>query len=179
MNKERELFLELEKLVQEPGYINAFSYLIFNNNTMLFENSITEDEIANSYNSENALRIELSLILGLMIKGDINLSPIKSEIIQKYYNETISLLELIHKEIIPIDRIKSNRTNSIDKNMLIREAIYYSGETAYSFQYLEFAKARYSDDKKWLLENKGFSIEDAYNVLKEIEVILNEKKVYS
>jgi hypothetical protein len=47
---------------------------------------------------------------------------------------------------------------------VIRGSIFYSGESAYSFQYRNFALERYSKDNPWLRANKGFGIEEAHAI---------------
>jgi hypothetical protein len=46
----------------------------------------------------------------------------------------------------------------------MREPIFYGGESAYGFQYLDFARPKYRDDDGWLDANKGFRIDDACQI---------------
>src|SRR3546814_16388623 len=43
----------------------------------------------------------------------------------------------------------------------MREPIFYGGEAALSFQYLDFALLKYREDNDWLVAHRGFRIEDA------------------
>src|SRR5690606_10969487 len=58
---------------------------------------------------------------------------------------------------------------------VLREPIFYGGESAYSFQYRDMARERYAADEAWLLTNKGFSIADAQATASAISEIQNEK----
>ena len=57
----------------------------------------------------------------------------------------------------------------------MREPIFYGAESAYSFQYRDFAVQKYVRDKDWLDKNKGFSPEDGRRVVVAIRDFLNEK----
>lgn len=43
-----------------------------------------------------------------------------------------------------------------DRADVLREPIFYAGESAYSFQYRDLAVERYADDDDWLLADKAF-----------------------
>ena len=46
-----------------------------------------------------------------------------------------------------------------------REAIFYGGESGYAFQYRDFSVKKYTADNAWLTSHKGFSIEEAREVI--------------
>lgn len=47
----------------------------------------------------------------------------------------------------------------------LREPIFYGGESAYPFQYRDFARLKYRADNEWLEANRGFQIEEAVQVV--------------
>src|SRR5260370_34885319 len=47
---------------------------------------------------------------------------------------------------------------------MLREPIFYSGESAYEYQFREFAQQRYLRDAAWIQDHKGFTIVDAAKV---------------
>src|SRR5947207_1789099 len=51
--------------------------------------------------------------------------------------------------------------NPLSRGDVLREVIFYSGESAYSFQYRDFAPSKYFEDDAWLRANKGFVITEA------------------
>jgi len=51
----------------------------------------------------------------------------------------------------------------------MREPIFYGGESAYNFQYRDFARLKYRADDDWLDANKGFLIEEACQVIEALE----------
>ncbi len=48
---------------------------------------------------------------------------------------------------------------------VLREPIFHGGESAYSFQFLDFALQRYGPDDDWLRTVEGFGIADAHAVV--------------
>jgi len=58
---------------------------------------------------------------------------------------------------------------------VLREPIFYGGESAYSFQYRDMARERYAADEVWLTANKGFCIADAQAVADAISEIQTSK----
>jgi hypothetical protein len=59
----------------------------------------------------------------------------------------------------------------------LREPIFYSAESAYSFQFRDFAERRYARDEGWLLKEKGFSPSEAKRVISAICAFINENLV--
>ena len=72
---------------------------------------------------------------------------------------------------LPADRIAS----SFQRGDVLKEPIFYGGESAYSFQYRYFALDRYADDDDWLRANKGFRIADGHAVATALMRIQNRK----
>jgi hypothetical protein len=58
---------------------------------------------------------------------------------------------------------------------VLREPIFYGGESAYSFQYRDFALERYAKDDLWLRANKGFGIAEAHALAQGLVALLNRK----
>jgi hypothetical protein len=57
----------------------------------------------------------------------------------------------------------------------LREPIFYAGESAYSFQFQDLAVEKYRADNDWLLAKKGFTISDARDVARVIQLLQNDK----
>ena len=65
--------------------------------------------------------------------------------------------------------------NPFKRGDVLREAIFYSGESAYNFQYRDLAPQKYTADETWLWTNKAFSIHAARDVVRAVERIQSEK----
>ena len=74
-----------------------------------------------------------------------------------------------------VDPAKTPLADPFAKAAAMREPIFYGAEFAYSFQYRDFSVKRYERDKDWMIKNKGFSPEEARQVVAAISQFLNEK----
>ena len=67
-----------------------------------------------------------------------------------------------------MDRSRKDLPAEIDdpgRGEALREAIFYSGESAYTFQYRDFSPRKYAADDEWLRAKKGFTIQAARDVV--------------
>ena len=100
---------------------------------------------------------------------------------QRYIDKTRFLLEEIHQSMIPIDyifdpsKVEDQNFNPFRDGLVLREAIFYGGESAYDFQYRDLSKIKYEKDNDWFLRNKGFSIQQVIDVISSIQSIQNGK----
>jgi hypothetical protein len=176
LRSESEVWSELSALCRSNGYLHALAFLCFRDNVIRCTEEIRADDIANLCSAGRLIRTEISCLIGLMIQGDVNCTLPPPEIVQQYIHRTDSLLEEIHHTLLPpVGTILPNESGSIDpsynpftKGDWLREAIFYSGESAYSFQYCDFASLKYGSDDAWLLANRGFSIEAARQVVRAV-----------
>jgi len=67
-------------------------------------------------------------------------------------------------------------TEPIEVGEDLREPIFYSGESAYGFQYEALALEKYAADDPWIFANKDFTIHDAVTVAKTIATFLTEQQ---
>src|ERR1700677_969609 len=58
---------------------------------------------------------------------------------------------------------------------VLREPIFYGGESAYSFQYWGFALERYARDDRGLRANRGFGIAEANAIARALVALANRK----
>ena len=49
------------------------------------------------------------------------------------------------------------------------EGIFYAGSGSYDFQYLELAAKRYKSDAQWIFQHRGFSIDDACAIARQLK----------
>ena len=65
--------------------------------------------------------------------------------------------------------------NPLTTGEAIREAVFYTAESAYSFQYRDFSPTRYKNDDPWITEKYGFTSQDASILLRAILDFQSEK----
>jgi len=178
---ELEIFKDLEELCISPGYAHIIAYFCHRDNAIHYSNKISVEDMSQQFSAERLIRKEISTLIGLMYKKEIILSIPEPDIFQEYIDRTESLLEEIHNamKMSIVDVITesnlSNGFNPLKDGSALREAIFYSDESAYDFQYLELSIRKYSKDNDWFIRNKGYSIEQAGNVIFAISKLQNNK----
>jgi len=164
---EDEIFAELQTLAAEPGYIHAIAFLCFRDNAIGFEGKLKADDFTKMYSPERLVRTEISTLIGLLVKNDIDLFLPQPDQLQKMIDRSDQLLKELHEAMVaPVSKVISNAIkqgesiNPFSRGDVLRETIFYCGESAYDFQFRDFALEKYKKDDDWLKSKKGFSISD-------------------
>ena len=170
---ELQIFKELERLIHTPGYAHVLAALCYKHkllSTDLKQSRATEAQ------SEKLIPTEFRILIGLFAKTQRSHHILSPETIEQLMSETELLLTDLHrtfsnnlKDEIK-SRISSNeKANEKSRSAFFREAMIYTGESAYTFQYRDLISRKYSNDDHWLIDNKGFSIEDVCAVFDAIQ----------
>jgi len=183
MRSEADVFTDLSALCRSDGYVHALAYLCFRDNIVRYAEEMRPEDMVQLYSSDRLIRTEISTLIGLMIQGDMTWAMPSPDVVQQHIDRTESLLKELHETFLPpmraafAEKMKSSdlEINPLERGELLREAIFYSGESAYSFQYRDFAPEKYAADDVWLLKNKGFSIHTARDVACVVARIQEEK----
>jgi len=69
------------------------------------------------------------------------------------------------------EALESGLFDPFGQGKAFREPIFYSGEAAYEFQYLDLALRKYAADAQWLEANRGFMMDQACRVAKAIKEV--------
>jgi len=180
--EEKDIFSDLINLCASAGFAHVIAYFCFRDNTIGYADKITPDDYVHMFSMERLVRTEISTLIGLMVKGNINYSLPAPEVFQDLLEKTESLLKELHESIsasmfaeLHPSKIEQEGFNPFSSGAALREPIFYCGESAYNFQYRDFSLKKYVKDNDWLLTNKGFSIEDARTVMSCIGEIQNRK----
>src|ERR1017187_4153412 len=169
MKSEAEVFAELAALCQSEGYVHALAFLCFRDNIVRYAGEMKPKDMLPMFSSERLIRTEVSTLIGLMIQGEMNWTMPSPQVLQEHIDRTDSLLRELHDTFLePMksaveEHMKgsSQGLNPLSRGDVLREVIFYSGESAYSFQYRDFAPQKYSEDDAWLKAKKGFVIAEA------------------
>ena len=70
---EQEVFLDLEALCLSPGYAHALAYLCFRDNFIKVGDKLEAKDLTRMNSDERLCRTETSVLIGLMVKGSLNL----------------------------------------------------------------------------------------------------------
>jgi hypothetical protein len=185
---EQDIFNDLAELCVTPGFVHVLAWMSLRDNYVAFDGVMDGDALAASYAPGRTVRTEFSTLLGLMIRQPISLSEPTSTEVQALFDRTSALLEELHHRLgRPMwdsitEAAKAARETGSEpppspftRADVLREPIFYGGESAYSFQYRDMALERYAADEAWLLANKGFSIADAQAAASAVSEIQNRK----
>lgn len=185
---EKVVLAELEALARTPGYAHVVAHLCNRDNLVIYREQIKPDDMAKLYGHDRLIRTELDTLIGLMVKGPLDLTePSPSELL-KMAERTDVLMQELHDALnVPMmERMKalvramrSGGAPTPDSDEMwqgetMREPIFYAAESAYSFQYRDLAVEKYSADDAWLLANKGFNITQAKNVAHALCQLMDE-----
>lgn len=174
---EDEIFKELQALCNSPGFIHAIAYFCWRDNLIKYSSDkVTESDVKHQYSHEKLLRTEISTLVGLMVRGEIDCYIPKPKVLQSYIDKSEELLHEMHMSLQKpwmeafqrmIKEPSNSKTceNPFSSAGGLREPIFYAAESAYNFQYEELAAKKYALDDDWLISNKGFSSSDARAVV--------------
>ena len=183
---ETEIFEELRRLCCSPGFIHAIAYFCWRDNLILYSGKqVTEKDVQYQYSHEKLLRTEISTLIGLLVKEEIDVRMPKPGILQSYIDQSEALLYEMHMSLTkpwieafqatmstPINTVGIKPFSSADA---LREPIFYGGESAYNFQHEELALKKYGADNEWLKLHKGFSIDEACIVARKLGELQMQK----
>lgn len=166
---EAEIFSELESLCELNGFIYCLALLNLTNNITFYDEELDSKDMQYLYEKERLIRTETSTIAGLLLKSEINTDYPGVDAMAKLYGDVNKLLTTLHSAMF-----LAEKEGDYD-NAVIKESIFYAGESAYDFQYLDMAEEKYSLDNSWFLENMGFTCGDLVSVGRCIEAIIGRQ----
>lgn len=179
---ETEILADLEELCTSPGYAHALAFLCCRENFATYVDDLKPEDLGKMRPWDRLIRPELSLLHGLMVKAPLDLQQPSSGVIQEYIDGTEKFLSELHEAMKTPFWVAAKETgfdskkgNPLTVGEALREPFFYSGETAYFFQYRDFSAERYKEDEQWFRGNKGFSPGDVGKVIDAITNIQIER----
>jgi len=167
---EQEIFLDVARLCRSPGYAHAIASICYDDAFITFKKNIADARDERPA-SEQLIRAEISVLIGLLIQGDINAELIDRPTLDQYKKQTYDLMAELHSSMsgkvfhnLDPNKMADGSFNPFGTGEALREPIIYSGDAAYTFQYRDIAPEKYSRDAEWLEKNKGFSAQTARDV---------------
>ena len=135
------------------------------------------------FSRSRLVRTEITTLIGLMIRQPLDFTHPGFAVLESHVQQTEALLSELHgalgaamfasmftKPPIPGPSPRPDLSGSA-----LREPIFYGGESAYGFQYRDFAEHKYVADDGWLLANKGFSITEARKTVAAVAAVEDRK----
>lgn len=185
MRSEQEIFDELAGLCATPGYAHAIAYFCYRDQFIGISDELKPEDYSKLFSAERLIRTEISTLIGLMLRAPRDLTLPEPKTFEAYIVRTEALLEELHHALRqpmlaelqtePTDPATTENVDLFANAAVMREPIFYGGESAYGSQYTDFAVQRYARDADWLRTNKGFSPEEGKKVAAAINSLLNAK----
>jgi hypothetical protein len=104
------------------------------------------------------------------------------DVMQHYITRTDQLLAELHEvmsleafQVQGLKKMLEEGGSPFQQGQAYREPIFYGGESAYSFQYLDLAGRKYEADDDWMERTKGFKIRAAQAVVRAAGAIQSAK----
>ena len=180
---EAVVFADLAALCASPGYAHALAYLCSRDNVIRYRDEMTVDDMDPMYSTKRLIRSEITLLTGLLAKGNLDIELPAPDVMARQVVNTEDLLVELHEAMgkplwqgLQPDAAAGDISRDIlSSGQAMREPMFYGGESAYSHQYRDLAPRKYGGDNGWLIENKGFSIGAAHQVMKAIGALADSK----
>ena len=179
---EEEVFQALQQLCASHGYLHAIACLCFRDNTVGYDHTVTSDDLLEQFSPDSLIRTEISTIIGLACKVPLTTEHPSQATLLRYLEETELLLRELHESMQPdisklfdLEKISDPKFNPFEKGEILRESIFYGGESAYRFQYRDLSLIKYRNDDDWFRKNKGYTIEEAVSLFSSLGQLQNRK----
>lgn len=106
---ETEVLAELEELARTPGYAHVVAHLCSRDNLVIYRGQIKPDDMAKLYGQDRLIRTELNTLMGLMVKGPLDLTEPSPNELLKIAARTDVLMQELHDALnVPMmERMKA------------------------------------------------------------------------
>ena len=182
MRNEAEVFAYLKALCRSSGYVHALATICYRDNMVRYSGQMRPKDMLPLFSPDRLIRTEISTLIGLIIQGEMDWTRPSPDVVQQQMDSTDALLKELHKTFLPSLSAPSGEQAEavagrelLGRGAFLREAIFYGGESAYSFQYRNLAVPKYAEDDAWLKANRLFSIFDARAVAQAISRLQERK----
>ena len=177
---EDQIFADLKKLCRARGYVHALAAICVRNDWIAAAGSLTADAFSHLYSGSHLIRLEVSALTYLLAQRRIDYSCPPIRVVQDYVQRTHSLLKELHSAIAfesfaPLVARASSGQPLSPGDLISRETLLYSGDTAYHFQFLHFAKERYRNDSSWFKKAHAPSPREIHRILASVVRVQQNK----
>ena len=146
MRSEQEIFEDLASLCSSQGFIHAVAHICFRDNIVGFRDELRAEDMAQRFSQSCLIRAEVTTLIGLMMRAPIDFILPPPETVSGYIEHSEALLEELHQammnaaaKVIALEDATAPDFNPFTFGEFLREAIFYSAESAYTFQYCDLA----------------------------------------
>lgn len=176
---------QINTLAHKRGFIYALLLIIRRDQTV----HLSEYGTINSH--DRLITEEIGLLLRYWIENNNDpwMVPDSLNELSSMKHEAISLMDELHHSYLKLsdsnfvpeaipqssDEAKDYLEKLFPLNRRIQEAVFYSGDSLYDFEYTDYLPVKYKYDLDWLKENKGFKPDEVIVLVQTIKKVLTEK----
>lgn len=180
---EAQILEDLVALTASPGYAHAIAHICYRDTIIKYSGQLQAADMEKMFGHDRLIRTEVNTLLGLMVKAPLVLEEPAQDVIKAYVERADLLMEELHQamsypmwaSIVGAAADKSADVRpEIWQGKMLREPIFYGGESAYSFQYRDLLPEKYGADDDWLLKNKGFTSTQGQTIAHAMCKLLDE-----
>lgn len=178
MITEQQVLQKIKALCAKPGYIHALAAVVIESVTFLYDSHVgfRGSDIADASERDWLNKNEINVLVGYWVQTGRDRAPLSQETISDYAGQTKELMAQLHdcmKDAImqrfDLKKIQNENFNPLMTDEAIREAVFYSAESAYTSQYRDFSAKRYSRDAAWMQSQFGFDIYEVVELFRLIQ----------
>lgn len=180
----QQVIHDIESITHQPGFLYTLAMLCCR------DNFVVPEEVANKNRYESLSSQEIGLLTGHLVKHPLQTVHPSADALQHQMLKIDVLFQELHEAYNApmIESFKSRITtaaapldrppqvaNSYGVGDFFAESIFYAGDGAYDFQYLDLAAKRYASDTQWIVHHRGFSIEDACAIARQLKCLIEAR----
>ena len=174
----QQIIQDIEAIAHQPGFLYSLAFLCRRD---LF---VDPEEAASRNWDESLTHQEFGLLNGLLVKRTLRPEHPSEETAEHQVSKIDALFQELHDSYKPppIESSKSRTTaatmslvrpsrapNSYGVGDFFAAGIFYDGSGAYDFQCFDLAAKRYEGDTQWIVQHRGFSIEAACEIARQLK----------
>lgn len=174
---EADILAELRLLCHTPGFAHIVAHVIVRDNFVFYKDEMKPEDMAHLFGFKRLIRTEVATLIGYMIQaGPETFNQLPADP-TGLLARTEALLEELHRRLNwPMFGGGLEGLMAAGENAeALREPIFYSGESAFNFQYQDFAVDKYGADNPWLEAHRGFAIEEASALVDACLALMEEQ----
>ncbi len=174
----------MEAVTREPGFIYTLALILLRD---LF---YAPEDAADRNWQEHLNFQEITFLVGLFVKHDIDLTVPTEDESAKRFEEIYQLFHELHKaygqpfvDMVkehlesgkPFENPEEDYRRIMGAGSMVTEPIFYGGSGAYDFQYLEFAVKKYEQDAEWIARHIGITVSEMSDIARDLKKLHEHK----
>ena len=180
-----DILKQIKELAHKRGFIYALLLIIRRDQT------VYPSEYGTMNSHDRLITEEIGLLLRYWVENNTNpwMVPDSLNELSLMKHEAITLMAELHNSYLQLsdssfapetipqssDEAKAYLEKVFPLNRRIQEAVFYSGDSLYDFEYTDYLPEKYKYDLDWLKENKCFEPDEVIVIVQTIKRILTEK----